>query len=174
MIKLTENVLPEQEYLSEEEQRFVVDDDQKAEWCLEKIREANETKEKFKAHYEEQLGKIEARCDFRIEYMQRLLWDYFETVPRKVTKTQQSYQLPSGKLVLKHQGPEFERDDELILAWLKANDDKYIKIKASVDWAELKKTLTICGEQVAGETGEIIPGIIVHERDDAFKVEVKA
>ena len=34
--------LNNEEVLSEEEQRFIVDDDQKAEWCLGKIREARE------------------------------------------------------------------------------------------------------------------------------------
>jgi len=172
---MSELYLNDEEVTDNEEQiTFIVDDDQKAEWCLSKIREAEAEKKRWKEFYEERLEKVNAAEDAKIERMRFYLEQYFRTVPHKETKTQASYQLPSGKLVLKKQGPEFERDDDLILAWLKANDEqKYVKTKESVDWMELKKTLTVFGEQVAGETGEIIPGITVTERPDVFKVEVK-
>ena len=35
-----------------------------------------------------------------------MLGEYFKTVPHKKTKTQEAYQLPSGKLILKKQEPE--------------------------------------------------------------------
>ena len=172
---MSELYLNDEEVTDNEEQiTFIVDDDQKAEWCLSKIREAEAEKKRWKEFYEERLEKVNAAEDAKIERMRFYLEQYFRTGPHKETKTQASYQLPSGKLVLKKQGPEFERDDDLILAWLKANDEqKYVKTKESVDWMELKKTLTVFGEQVAGETGEIIPGITVTERPDVFKVEVK-
>ena len=165
----------ETDTLTEEERRFVVDDDQKAEWCLRKIQEAKTDIQMWDAFYDAQFRKVKEACESRISFFEYLLRDYFRMVPKKETKTQQSYQLPSGKLVLKKQAPEYVRDDELIIAWLKANDEqRYVKVKESLDWAALKKTLTIVGgEQVAGESGEIIPGIIVESREDVFKVEVK-
>ena len=157
------------------EYRFEVDDDRKAEWCLEKIREAENEKEKWRAYYADRLEKICREQDATIERMRGYLQAYFDTVPHKATKTQESYQLPSGKLVWKQQAPEYEKDEALILAWLKANgEEQYVKVKEAVDWAELKKRLEICGEQAAfTETGEIVPGIIVAEREPVFKVEVK-
>lgn len=160
--------------VTEEEAGFQVDDDQKAEWCIRKIQEAKKEMMDWIEFYVAQTDKVKDKCERRIQFFEYKLMQYFGSVPHKQTKTQESYQLPSGKLVLKKQAPDFERDDELILAWLKANDeDQYVKTKETVDWSELKKTLTIVGEQVAGETGEIIPGITVTERPDVFKVEVK-
>ena len=160
--------------VTEEEAGFQVDDDQKAEWCIRKIQEAKKEMMDWIDFYVAQTDKVKDKCERRIQFFEYKLMQYFGSVPHKQTKTQESYQLPSGKLVLKKQTPDFERDDELILAWLKANDEnQYVKTKETVDWSELKKTLTIVGEQVAGETGEIIPGIIVTERPDVFKVEVK-
>ena len=160
--------------VTEEEAGFQVDDDQKAEWCIRKIQEAKKEMMDWIEFYVAQTDKVKDKCERRIQFFEYKLMQYFGSVPHKQTKTQESYQLPSGKLVLKKQAPDFERDDELILAWLKANDeDQYVKTKETIDWSELKKTLTIVGEQVAGETGEIIPGITVTERPDVFKVEVK-
>jgi len=160
--------------VTEEEAGFQVDDDQKAEWCIRKIQEAKKEMMDWIDFYVAQTDKVKDKCERRIQFFEYKLMQYFGSVPHKQTKTQESYQLPSGKLVLKKQAPDFERDDELILAWLKANDeDQYVKTKETIDWSELKKTLTIVGEQVAGETGEIIPGITVTERPDKFVVEVK-
>lgn len=178
MSEMTDKLLDEIEetdaQLTEEEKRFVVDDDQKAEWCLNKIREAEAERDKWRDFYMDRMEREETKYQNRRAFFEHLLEGYFRTVPKKETKTQLSYPLPSGRLVLKRQGPEYERDDELILAWLKANDEgQYVKVKESVDWSSLKKTLTIVGEQVAGDSGEIIPGITVVMRPDAFKVEVK-
>jgi hypothetical protein len=179
-----QEMMIEESALTEEERRFTVDDDQKAEWCLEKIREAKADLMKWIEFYVEQTDKVKAKCEARIAFFEGMLQRYFATVPHKETKTQESYALPSGKLVLKKQGPDYERDDALILAWLKANDgDRFVKTKESVDWAELKKKIDVlqltAGDEkvteqvVFTETGEVVPGITVTARPDVFKVEVK-
>ena len=160
-------------FISEEESRFTVDDDQKAEWCLRKIREANEEAEKFTEFYTEQMRKVLKRRDSRIAFFEEKLKPYFTMVPKKETKTQLSYPLPSGKLVLKKQAPEFTRDDEQLLPWVRENLPEYVKVKYSVDWANMKKQLTIVGDNVADPYGEIVPGIRVTERPPEFMVEVK-
>lgn len=169
----TPEVQEDEELFAEDEQvTFVVDDDKKAEWCLNKIREAEAEKAKWKEYYDEMLKKITDQEDRRIEYMKFLLQQYFRTVPHRQTKTQESYKLPGGKLVLKRQAPEFERDDEALLPWLKENIPALVKVKESPDWANLKKHLTIVGDKVADPDGEIVPGITVHDRPDVFVAEV--
>lgn len=168
----------EEAVLTEEEVRFTVDDDQKAEWCLDKIREANDEKEKWTAFYMDRLKKICDQCDAKIAFMQEKLKPYFAMVPHKVTKTQESYALPSGKLVLKEQKPEWVHDDAQLLPWVKANLPEMIRTKESVDWAELKKELTVIWQEDGTQTitnadGLIVPGVTVTERPDEFKVEVK-
>ena len=162
--------------LSDEEKRFKVVDDRSAEWCIQKIKAAQAEKEHWKAFYMGQLKRAEQSCDFRIEYMENLLRPYFDQVPHKATKTQESYQLPSGKLAIKKQAPQFEHDDEQILDWLHENSQRpetYIDFKETLKWGDLKKVLVVSGNSMATSDGEIIPGITVTERPDKFVVEVK-
>ena len=46
-----------EEILNEEEDPFVVTDDKTAEWCLQKIHEAEEEKQKWGDFYKEQIGR---------------------------------------------------------------------------------------------------------------------
>lgn len=148
--------------------------DQDAEWCMSVIRQKQAEKEFWKAYYKKALDSVNATCDESIGRMEMFLHRYFDSVPHKATKTQENYPLPSGKLVFKRQDPEFERDDEMIITFLKENGGgKYIKVKESLDWDGLKKSVTVVGEIVADETGTIIPGIKAVERPDVFKVELK-
>lgn len=156
----------------EKEEKFIIDDDQKAEWALEQIRNAQEEKARWKDHFKEQLARINESCDLTINNMTEMLRDYFDTIPHKVTKTEENYRLPSGKLVLKKQATEFNYDDAELIDWLEKNKPgQFIKMKKSVDWMALKKTLNVVGEIVADDTGEIIPCIQANERPDVFTIE---
>ena len=155
-------------------EHFVVEDDQTAEWCMNQIRLANEEKAKWKRFYDERYQRVCNDADRTIANMESILQTYFEKVPHKVTKTQENYTLPSGKLVFKKQAPEYERNDEEILEWLHKNGkEQFVKTKETVDWSALKPTLNILGESASDENGEIIPGLKVIEREDVFKVELK-
>lgn len=181
-IDLNDQDEKEQEYMTEEERGFEVTDDIKAEWCLKKIQEANAEMAKWVRFYDEQIRKAKDRAAFRVAYLEHLLRPYFDSVPKKETKTQASYQLPSGKLVMKAQKPEWAHDDTQLLPWVKNNLPGYVKVKESVDWMELKKELSLVelqagdgtiGYTVVNADGEIVPGVTAVERDPVFKVEVK-
>jgi len=160
--------------IEETESMFHVKDDMTAEWCMTQIRNAQAEKAKWKQFYEERIQSVNEACDLTIANMEAMLHAYFDSVPHKVTKTQENYALPSGKLVVKKQEPEYERDDEALIAWLKANGgDVYVKTKESVDWAALKGTLTVMDGTVADADGQIIPCVKATERPDVFKVELK-
>ena len=154
---------------------FRVTDDKSAEWCIRKIREAQAEKQRWRDYYAEQQRKIDQEADGTIGYFEALLADYFDTVPHKRTKTQESYQLPGGKLVRKQQAPEYQRDDASLLPWLKQNAPELVKVTETPDWATLRKRLIIApdGETVATEDGEIIPGIKAIQRPEVFKIEIK-
>ena len=149
-----------------------IHNDDEAEECIKAIRDAEADVVFWKNYYADALQKIADASQRIIDNNTARLEAYFDTVPHKKTKTQESYPLPSGKLVRKHRDPEYTRDDEELLSWLHENNgEKYIKIKESPDWAGLKKTLTVLGETVVDENGEIIPCIKATERPDEFKVE---
>lgn len=162
--------------LMEEEKRFEVKDDAAAEWCMKKIRDAQDEVKKWEAHYAEQLKKVKDAAEDDIAYFSALLEEYFDTLPHKATKTQESYALPGGKLIRKKQQPKFTTDDEALVPWLEANAmDGLVKVTKSANWAELKNGVTVTpdGQHVATADGEIVPGVTVEQRPDVFKVEME-
>ena len=123
--------------------------------------------------YKDKIAEIEAATDFNTMNLERMLSDYFATVPHKVTKTQESYSMPEGKLVMKKQNPEYKRDDAKVIAWLKANKPgQFVKVKEELDWAGFKATVGVFEGCVVDENGEIVPGIEVVDREEKFIVEV--
>lgn len=158
----------------EQESRFVVDNDRKAEWCVDKIRQARQDKAEWKKYYAEQLAKIEAECDETINKMEMMLEEYFysENCKHKKTATQESYSLKGGKLVLKQQKPEYDHDDEKLVPWLEKNRPEFVKVRKEADWAGLKKEVTYFDGQVVDENGEVVPGVTATPRPNIFKVEV--
>lgn len=171
--------LEREEVMEEQEERapFIVDDDEKAEWCLTQIRQKKTEIEKWVEHYDKLKSKIVDKLTSDINWFEASLRSYMMQVHEeggtRITKTQEAYDLPSGKIVMKKQAPEYTRDDAAILEWLEENNPDLIKITKTVDWAGLKKTLTAFGENVVDENGEVVPGITITERPDVFKVEVK-
>lgn len=154
---------------------YVIEDDQTAEWAMQQIAAAEAERKKWKDFYDERMRIVDEKCDQTIANMQSLLQTYFEKVPHKVTATQENYTLPSGKLVFKKQAPEYQKDDEEVIEWLHMNSDeqdKFIKVKETLNWSELKKVINVMGDTVADENGQIMP-IKVVERPDIFKVEIK-
>lgn len=159
-----------------EKEAFRVTDDQSAEWCLNKIKEAKRDVEAWRSHYEAQMKKIEDAANSSIAYFTALLEDYFESVPHKKTKTQESYELIGAKLVKKQQQPKFEIDDEQTVKWLEENFmSQLVKTKKTADWSSLKKLVTVTADgcHVANDDGEIVPGISVTQREDVFKIEME-
>ena len=159
--------------MTEIAEKFTIDSDQKAEWALQKIREARADRDSWVDYYKAQIEKVKAECDSNTENLEFMLHQYFMTVPHKQTKTQESYPLPGGKLVLKKQQPEYEHDDKLLVPWLEKNAPEFVKVKKSSDWDGLKKKVTIFDGNVVDENGEIVPGVKAVERDEKFAVEIK-
>lgn len=154
---------------------FIVDNDQKAEWAARKIREARQDTQKWTEYYERQLSAIRRANEDTEAYFAALLADYFETVPHKATKTQESYSLPSCKLVLKAQQPEFNRDEAVLCDYLdKKGRDDLVKITRRADWAALKKMLKVMEDGTCVDAdGEVVEGVQAFIRQPEFKVEMK-
>ena len=152
---------------------FVIDTDAKADWALQKIKDARADRERWVAWYTDKIKEIKEQTDFDTMNLERMLAEYFATVPHKKTKTQESYKLPGGKLVLKTQNPEYKRDDKTVIEWLNGNGmPQYVKTKQELDWDALKKATAVFEGHIVTEDGEIIPGIDVVAREEKFTVEV--
>lgn len=155
-----------------EPEGFVIDTDAKAQWALDKIREARADRDTWVKWYKEQIEKIEAQTDFNTMNLERMLAEYFATVPHKKAKTQESYPLKGGKLILKTQNPEYKRDDKTVIDWLKQNNmTNFVKAKEELDWAGLKGSTAVLDGNLVTEDGEIVPGVEVVEREAKFMVD---
>jgi len=174
--KLQEDIEENELLFTEEEKRFTVENDRSAEWVIDRIREGRADEKKWLEFYEAQEEKIKRARERREAYFFGLLEKYFHSgkIMHKVAKTQISYQLPGGKLVLKRQNPKYVKDDEKIAEWLDKSGLKNL-IKKEPKWGEMKKQLGIkvVGDQVCTADGEIIPGVAAVPQPDKFDVEVK-
>ena len=161
------------ELLTAETEGFVIDTDAKAEWALTKIREARADRDRWVEWYKAKIDEITQQTDFDTMNLERMLADYFATVPHKKTKTQETYKLPGGKLVLKTQNPEYTRDDKAVIAWAKANGlPQFVKVEEKLAWQELKDATAVFEGHIVTEDGEIVPGVEVTNREAKFVVEV--
>lgn len=154
---------------------FEITDDGKAEWAIQKIREAQSDTAKWQEHFAGQLAKIKAENDNTVAYMTSLLAAYFATVPHKDTKTQSSYKLPSATLMRKRQEPEYKRDDPALVAWLESSGmEALIERKPVPMWGELKKRCVVQddGSVADAESGEIVRGVVAVHRPDKFEVKI--
>ena len=171
------------EYVEQDKEPFVVDNDLKAEWVLSKIRETKAECEKQiteikrqMAFYEARIESLQSAAEIDIARLENMLVPYFEDRDQagfvKATKTQKKYVLPSGSITLKYAAPEFEHDDAALVPWLEQNKPELIKVKKSADWATLKKSLTVVGTEALTEDGEIVPGVAVSMKPERFVVDV--
>lgn len=165
--------------IEEVQEQFAVDNDEKAEWALARIREATEEHDRVLTLYEGEKKRLEdykEQADRRFEsataYLKGLLAAYLETVPTKKTKTTEKYQLLTGQLVKRYGGIEYKRDDQRLVAWLKDNGKAdLIKVTESPAWADLKKTVAVVdGSVIDTETGAVIDGVTAEQKPDSFDI----
>lgn len=149
-------------------------DDNAAEWAVSKIMEARSDTDKWEAHYACQLEAVRRRNAETEAFMTAKLERYFDILPHKKTKTQESYTLPSAKLIRKIQQPKYVRDDKTLVQWLKGAAPELVKIVELPNWLELKKRLIVMNGSVFDrETGENVPCVTLEEPQPVFLVNAK-
>lgn len=161
------------EFPTQEQEDIEVRTDIEAGWQLKRRKEILADRDELVAYYEEQIRKVKEDADFKVANIDRSLYAFFMTCKHKKTKTQEYYQHPFGKLMLKKQNPEYKRDDKTVIEWLKQTPEtqRYIKVEEKLDWAALKADTTVLGNSIINTDGETIPGVEVIEREDKFCIE---
>lgn len=158
---------------------FEIDSDTKAEWAIRKVKEAQDEHDRLMALVEaeeerlkERRKQIDDKLNSDTSYLKWLLAMYMNSVKCKETKTQKSYQLLSGKLVYKYGGIDYQKDEEKLLAWVGLNRPEFVKVKSSVDWAGLKKELTVteAGEVVTAD-GELLDFITTERKPNSMDIK---
>ena len=158
-----------------ETETFQVDDDQKADWALRKIAEADAELDRLQAWYSQQLETARQRHDDRVNLFQGLLARYFATVPAKDTKTMRKYALPSGELVLTKEKSDFKATDPaLLLGWCQENAPTLVAVELKPAWAEIKKRLQVIDAGIVDtETGALVDGVELITKPEAFQAKPK-
>lgn len=167
------------------DEKFVIDDDVKAEWAIRKIAETRADKKRLIDTCEKSIEKVVAEYKMAIErykneeaneteYLIELLKSYFATVQHKKLKTKETYQLPSGTLKLKYPTYQFNTDDKVLAEFLFNNNYvNYIEIVHKPLWGELKKnTIVKNGKVYSTETGEEIKGVTASEKPEEFELDI--
>jgi len=167
---------------TEESKQFRIETKEQAIWALRKIakvererKEAREVAQAELSRIKEWLEEEERKADKAREHLDHLLEDYHMRQLEENPKAAKTIKLPHGTLKMRAQQPLFDRDDLAIKAWAKDNKPAVLVPQdPKLDWAGLKKQLTIAGEKaIDKETGEVVPGITVEERGPKFTVDVE-
>lgn len=162
------------------EENFKITDDKTADWAVGQIavREAERDRLIKLANDEiadlvSKCRELETKCDNDTAYLRSCLIEYFNTVPHKETKTQESYDLLKGKLVFKKPTIKINHDDEKLIEWLA--ETEYVETKKSLKWGEYKKNLTVNDDGVVidTETGEVVEACTVEEVPASFSIKFK-
>lgn len=157
---------------------FVITDKQQCEWALRKIKalkaqidETNIIADAEIQHINDWREKETKTATDSIAYFEGLLLGYMMQERENGTK---SIKLPHGTIRFKKQQPEYIKDEEKLIDWAKTSGKvEYVKVKESIDWANLKKDAEVVGENLVDpETGEVIEGVRVVEREDKFEVVI--
>lgn len=172
------------EFLEEKErvehEGFVVDTDEKANWALRKIKQAQKQQKESNELADAEIEKIKAwnksvneKAQMDIDYFQSLLAGY-ALKKREENPKYKSQKLPNGRIKFVKQQPKYNYNDDLLIESLKkVNRTDLLKIKESPDKAAIKKSFVVTDNQLVDpDTGEFIEGVTVEQREDAFKVEV--
>lgn len=172
----------QEEELEQETVEFEIDDVEKAEWALDKIRDHKAEINKWTQYFEAEKRRVCMKHENAIIKLIGKLKGFFilmyEGGFTRALKTMDAYNLPTGRLAMKHPGPKFVRDDDVIIEWLRKNAPQFIKTTETVDWDGMKKAFSFVGTRMAkvdDETGEIeyIPGVDVIQPEDEFEVKEK-
>lgn len=174
---LNKHIAEEQEV---DEERFVIDSDELADWALRKIIEAENEIEKVEHFAETQIRQIENwkakqtdKHHNSIEHFQSLLAEYLQN-KRKDDPKLKSITLPNGLLGFRKRQPKWIYDEKQALESLeKAKLNKFIKVEKKLDKNAIKKAFDVVEDKVINpETGEVLEGITVNEQGESFNVRL--
>ena len=164
----------------DDQKGFSIDDDATADWALRKIAEEEKELERITVIASQQIAEINLKIKHLEEvterknsFLKRCLEQYFQAVPHKSTKTQESYNLLNGSLIFKLPKQKMKADDAELLEHFRKNGlQEYIKIEEKPMWGEYKQNLSIVdGKVIDITTGEIVDAVKVEETAGVFKIK---
>jgi hypothetical protein len=159
--------------ISAENEGFVVDTDQKADWAIRKLAVIRRKQAENKAIYDaeviritEWLSTVNTALDRDALYFEAVLTPYALLQRSEGRKT---VTLPHGTLKTTAGQPRIEFNDESkFIEWAKINDPALLRIKTDIDKSALKALITEEGVVISTQ-GEIIPEVTVVPAETSVK-----
>lgn len=165
--------LPEE---PEQRQKFVIDDDDRANWALRKLAIHKQERERINAQAEAEINRVanwatEAMkpIDDSVAFLEGMLESYFRNL-RKDGYDKASYKLPAGTLKRSAGRASIEiENEEALLEWVKENHPEWVhtKISEAVPKSVLAKEMR--DGKIVTEDGEVVPGVAVVEPRETYK-----
>jgi hypothetical protein len=174
------------ENVQQDSRGFIVDNDRKAVWCLRKIKHLKEKQAKNEELAESEIEEIQKeinevqkwlneendKLQNSISFFESILYSYALEL-RKEDPELKTHKLPFGKLQFRSKRPKWNYDNSKLLDFVSTNYRELVKVKKSVDKRKLKQVTEVVGDKVVvRDTGEIVEGVEVVERDEEFQVKV--
>ena len=163
------------------QERADVHDDYTADKALERLEQAKRDFDRAKEIGLRRIEEITAQMQAAEERYQKIaqpikqqLTAYLRTADCRETKTRYSYQLLSGKVILKKPTQKLVPDRKALTEYLQeSGQTKYIKLAPEPAWGEYKKRLKIVGDTVIDvDTGEVVPAVTVEDVPEELTWEV--
>ena len=160
--------------------RFIIDTDDKADWALRKIKEAENEIEKVEYFAESQIRQVENwkaketdKHHESIDYFQSLLAEYLQN-KRKEDPKLKSITLPTGNVGFRKRQPKWVYNDDVLLKALEnENMNDLIRVKKEVNKKAIKKEFKVVdGNVINPETGQVIEGIQIVEQGESLNVRL--
>lgn len=163
------------------QERTDVYDDYTADKALERLEQAKKDFDRAKEiglrRIEEitaQMQAAEERYQKIAQPLQKELEAYMRKADCRETKTRYSYQLLSGKVILKKPSKKLVPDRKALAEYLQESGmTDYLKLTPEPAWGEYKKRLKIVGDTVIDvDTGEVVPAVTVEDVPEELTWEV--
>ena len=161
-------------------ERFRITSDDQADWAVRKIAQARRDLAKAETLAEAEIARVTAWLDGQrkdamrtVGFFEALLREHY--LPRFASDPRlKTIKLPAGRVQVRAQQPEFQRDEAALLAWLKKREmTEYIERIERPRWGELKQHVRVIddlGLCIDAVTSEIVEGVTVIPRPPAFRV----
>lgn len=167
----------------QEQESFVIDTEEKADWAIRKILRCQhkvETVKQFSAvqineinHWKEQQTEENERS---INYLISLLEPYAKS---QLDGKKKTVKMPSGNISFRAVLPEYviagnkvDGKNQQLLDHIRQSDPDYLKIEESVNWTDFKNSLTLTSTgQVITADGEILGFMSAVEHPDSVSVK---
>lgn len=160
-------------------ERFVIDNKEKAAWAFRKLAEVNSSISENEAFANAEIERVKSWLEkenesllHEKEYFEHLLVDY--TQREKEANPKAKVSTPWGSVKTRTARKYIWQDDD-VMEWAKSSGCQYVKEKVtySLDKASLKKDCTVTEEgDLVDANGEIVPGVKA-PYETTYTVEVK-